>query len=187
MPTPPNKLCPRCKEQKPAVAFGRDKSTRTGLTSYCLACRKAVKAAWELTRSGEAKAYARKWRAMNVDKIRRKALERYHAMSSADRERWKSKQRAAHLRRKYGMTAEELDLLIAMHDNGCAICGAKFTDAPRGDGAMAVDHDHSTNRVRGLLCFKCNAGIGYFGDSPDVLVKAADYLRRQHPNRLVAA
>ena len=54
----------------------------------------------------------------------------------------------------------------------CAICGGVSTDGRR----LAVDHDHITKDVRGLLCQPCNVGLGVFGDSPEVLRLAADYL-----------
>lgn len=57
----------------------------------------------------------------------------------------------------------------------CAICGGTNPSGHR----LAVDHDHETRRVRGLLCHACNAGIGKLRDSPDLLRKAIDYLERK--------
>jgi hypothetical protein len=56
-------------------------------------------------------------------------------------------------------------------DGACAICGQQD-----GDRKLAADHDHETGFYRGLLCTKCNNGLGSFRDSPDLLRKAAEYL-----------
>jgi hypothetical protein len=60
----------------------------------------------------------------------------------------------------------------------CAICG---TDTPGTSGIFAVDHDHKTGKVRGLLCRSCNVGIGNLGDDPKRLKEAIRYLTRQFP------
>jgi len=82
-------------------------------------------------------------------------------------------QKAAHLRRMYNLSLEAYDNMLASQGGTCAICK---NDCPTGR-LLAVDHDHETGRVRGLLCARCNPGLGYFADSPDLLAAAADYLR----------
>jgi len=67
------------------------------------------------------------------------------------------------------MTAAEADYLLAQQNGLCAICNT----AP----AKHVDHDHATGKVRALLCFNCNGGLGQFKDDPAVLRAAADYVR----------
>jgi len=78
-------------------------------------------------------------------------------------------ERTYHLRRRYGITAEEADAMLVEQGGLCAICMA----AP----AVHVDHDHATGKVRALLCFNCNGGLGQFKDDPAVLRAAADYVR----------
>lgn len=73
----------------------------------------------------------------------------------------------------YGLTREELRLLLEQHDR-CAICG---TDG-WGKKGPQVDHCHATGRVRGILCLNCNNGLGRFGDDPARLRAAAAYLER---------
>lgn len=79
------------------------------------------------------------------------------------------------LRRKYGMTLEEYDAILAAQGGVCAICGGP----PVGPGGRYhVDHDHVSGSVRGLLCGTCNTGLGQFKDSSELLSKAVAYLKR---------
>ena len=67
----------------------------------------------------------------------------------------------------HGLTLDERDSLIASVGR-CEVCGD--------DGILVVDHDHETGRVRGVLCNRCNSGLGFFRDNPDYLVNAVKYL-----------
>lgn len=71
----------------------------------------------------------------------------------------------------YGLTKEELDLLLAQHAV-CAICRSEDW----GSKGPQVDHCHTTGKVRGILCINCNNGLGRFGDDPERLRRAAAYL-----------
>ncbi len=77
-------------------------------------------------------------------------------------------------KRKYGIDKETFQSMFAEQEGRCAICsvGIEERDAH-------VDHDHQTNRVRGLLCGSCNRGIGMFRDNPDTLDAAGAYLRER--------
>lgn len=78
----------------------------------------------------------------------------------------------AHLKKNYGITAEEYNLLLEKQGGVCAICAEPCTSGKR----LAVDHNHKTNIIRGLLCGKCNRGIGNFLDNTDLLLAAVEYL-----------
>lgn len=87
--------------------------------------------------------------------------------------------RAAHLRRKYGLSIEQYEALLAQQEGGCAVCGG----LNRGRH-LEVDHDHACcpgdtscgGCVRGLLCGPCNKAIGQLRDDAALLRAAADYL-----------
>ena len=89
----------------------------------------------------------------------------------------KIKDRANSYRRKYGLTEDQLDQMMLDQNERCSICDGKLvwkheTNYP------CVDHCHKTDEVRGLLCNRCNLGIGYLKDDPAILEAAARYLKR---------
>jgi len=72
-----------------------------------------------------------------------------------------------------GISKDIYKSLLLEQDDKCAICSKSTIDNGRN---LAIDHCHKTNFVRGLLCLKCNAAIGYFDDNIDLLYKAINYL-----------
>lgn len=82
--------------------------------------------------------------------------------------------RGAALGRRYGLTAEEYEAVVA--DNRCAVCGS--SERRKGHETLYVDHDHATGVVRGLLCHACNLTLGNAKDDPARLRALADYLER---------
>ena len=77
--------------------------------------------------------------------------------------------------RKYGLTSETYAALLQAQGERCAICACP----QRAQRRFAVDHAHTTNEVRGLLCDACNVGLGMFLDDPTLLRFAASYLDGQ--------
>src|ERR1700722_11033189 len=75
--------------------------------------------------------------------------------------------------RLYGISWDEYHAIEARQGGCCAICGLAFERARNG---LHVDHDHETGVVRGLLCQRCNNGIGCMNDDPAILRKAIAYL-----------
>jgi hypothetical protein len=84
------------------------------------------------------------------------------------------------IQKRYGLTKKEYVKLENKQLGLCACCHQKPTNRGR-NGAFVVDHCHRTGAVRGLLCAKCNAGIGFFDDNPDLLQLASFYLE-SHDN-----
>lgn len=102
----------------------------------------------------------------------------YNKMYTAQRGR--DNRRKNHLKRDYGLSLEDYDILFEFQGGGCGICGAPTNERYRKDGerfrSMCVDHDHETGQRRGLLCNRCNRALGLFGDDATVLRKAIAYL-----------
>ena len=97
------------------------------------------------------------------------------AYRAAHREKLNARRRARpgdHLKRRYGMSLLDYDALLALQGGVCAICGKKSKRR------LGVDHCHSSHKVRGLLCSKCNVGLGNYDDDTDRLRAAIAYLER---------
>ena len=77
-----------------------------------------------------------------------------------------------HLKHMFGITIEDYNTMLEDQEGACAIC-----KKPEDTKSLAVDHDHTTGRVRGLLCAKCNKAIGLLQDNENLLYSAIDYLR----------
>jgi DNA-directed RNA polymerase subunit RPC12/RpoP len=77
---------------------------------------------------------------------------------------------------KYGLTEEELDNLYEKQKYKCAICGV--TESELRGHILNIDHDHKTEKSRGLLCTSCNQGLGMFKDNIPRLLDAIEYLRK---------
>jgi hypothetical protein len=73
---------------------------------------------------------------------------------------------------KYGMTEETFNALLDKQDGKCAICAQTMVNSKD----IHIDHFHDTGQVRGILCKRCNVGIGFLNDSPALLIAAAEYL-----------
>lgn len=82
-------------------------------------------------------------------------------------------------KRFYGIEAEDYQRMFAEQGGNCAICKKpERAKTPKGDVKwLSVDHDHTTNAVRSLLCSSCNHTLGHVGDNPELLESAAAYLR----------
>jgi len=77
--------------------------------------------------------------------------------------------------KSHGSSVAEYDSLLLSQGGCCAICGAATPG--NGNTNWCIDHDHDNGKVRGLLCVKCNPGLGFFQDDVGLLQKAIAYLR----------
>jgi hypothetical protein len=140
-------------------------------------------------------AAARKWRKDNPELAKQAARDRYRQDPSAAAakvqkwrkdhpEQWSKIQRASNLRLKYGLTLEKYAELLQAQGGCCAICRSTDPKSKNGadrPGEFAVDHDHATGEVRGLLCGHCNTGLGLFQDDASRLQAAMTYLASPRP------
>lgn len=170
------KVCTKCGQEQPLSAFHTDTTRPDGLHPHCRACRGVY----------------RRRRAM----IRRKTDSGYRERVNAScmKSHWKHRnKRLASMKAKgtdyiknsvikslYGITLEEYNGMAKAQGNVCAICHEPETRKNRFSGIcrLHIDHDHKTKVIRGLLCSRCNAGLGYFRERPDLLESAITYLKK---------
>ena len=133
----------------------------------------------------ETRARNKKWMEEHPDRMkelqqknREKHLETMKARSKAwyqaNKERASRNSRISKLR-QYGMTLEVYDAMMEEQKWHCPICGVELSKEETATSPR-IDHNHETGKVRGILCMKCNSGLGMFKDSPLLLMRAADYL-----------
>lgn len=158
------KRCRHCGLLKPLDEFYTDRKARDGCRPECTQCNLAIRAAKYRDNPRPAIERAQRWR----DENRERYLENQRRYVADGRKAISS--RKSHLQRKYGMTLEDFEVKLAGQGGGCAMCG---TSTVRVDN---IDHDHLTGKVRGILCFRCNAAIGQLDDDPGRARALADYL-----------
>ena len=127
------------------------------------------------------KAQGRAWRHANKEKINARERQRratdpaYRARKQAsDRRRNRARELKAH-----GLSLQQYAAMLRRQKGACAICKAT--------GKLCVDHCHVTGVIGGLLCHKCNGGLGFFRDSPATMLDSATYLLQRRPQALSGA
>ena len=85
--------------------------------------------------------------------------------------------------KRYGITVDQYYEMLALQNNACKICDSEYNNSDRCEsGKLFIDHCHTTGKVRGLLCHKCNQGLGYLDDDTDRLQRAIEYLKQFERN-----
>lgn len=135
-------------------------------------------------KKGKIRSYKKSWRIKNRERLlengrkyyisnRTKILKMNKEWKEKNPGRYYKMSRDYTLRTTYGIDYKNYRELYKIQAGSCKICGTKN---PGGHGTFHVDHDHETREIRGLLCVRCNAGLGYFRDNADVIRKAIRYL-----------
>jgi len=101
--------------------------------------------------------------------------EKIKARKKAYREKNREKIRSKDLKRNFGISLHEYNLMSTEQKDKCACCGIHQNELTK---KFAVDHDHDTGLIRGLLCNNCNLAIGKLGDNLEGVMKALNYLEK---------
>lgn len=166
-PKDTHRICTICKQSKPITEFSYHKCMSDGVRSDCKACgvkrsmdynkrhpeKKKVKdKRYRTKHNAKVNAMTRKWRKNNPEIVRKHNLKKY-----------------------FGLTVEVYDSMYIEQGGCCAICGTHQSELKL---RLAVDHDHETGQLRGLLCGSCNTALGLMKDSIGILDNAVSYLER---------
>jgi len=195
-----SKRCTKCGAEKPPNEFHKGKGP-DGRVAKCKQCRRVERvrrsttptvsgrsrrSVEHLQRLEELKATAAPGMKVCSQCLETKPLSAFHnhagfpdgkgawckgCMSAAQ----KPKRHEFTLKHRHGLSVDEYDRMLQLQAGCCAIC--RVTNPGTVHGWFVVDHNHATGVVRGLLCGRCNLGLGQFEDSSDRLVAAAQYLR----------
>jgi hypothetical protein len=159
------KQCKKCQKIKDLDQFYKDSKAKDGLFGHCIQCSKEKAKAWYEKNSEKNKQRSRLWHRNNPDK------------ATAKRLRWKrenpDKYRALNLKQYWPELKpleriEKYNQMVGAQGGKCRIC---CEIKP-----LVVDHNHQTSKVRGLLCRKCNGGLGFFEENPGFFHNAVAYL-----------
>jgi NMD protein affecting ribosome stability and mRNA decay len=154
-----NMSCSKCGNTESRIVKG-----------LCLRCygqlpeRRTYKQKWIKSHRAHMNEKQREFYSKNADKMRERSRTFYrkHRESELDRVRFK----------KYGISGDRFREIIKGQNGKCPICDIILSRT------LCVDHNHTTNKVRGIICNNCNFAIGNAGDSPIRLRAMADYLEK---------
>lgn len=155
------KTCSMCKKSKLKSEFYKSSHHTGGLQPFCHDC---VRVCREKYRSNPIKLQQertanRRWRKSHPENVR-------------------TFTRRRHLKVSFGITIEKYEHLFTIQNGRCAICGKQETAVLKEKVIrLAVDHNHQTGKIRGLLCGRCNTALGLFQNNINILKQAIDYLR----------
>jgi hypothetical protein len=160
------KRCSKCGEVKARSEFAKNRANTSGLSSWCKSC---IAEQGHKHRAEHPEWYREKYRKKQANHPgqNRKQCRQYRLKHQEQiRERLR--------KRCYGITSEEYRQLYETQNGRCAICGLPQELLNKN---LFVDHEHGTDKVRGLLCSTCNTILGTAYDDVTILQAAINYLQ----------
>lgn len=150
------KYCRKCNVNKNVSEFYKNKDHKDGLSSFCKKCMLKTNAAYKKTKKGK----------KTRDKSNRKYRKTEEGKEYYKNYNTSSGRRNRHLVNKFDITLEQYDRMLDGQKGVCAICGRPERAVTKHGFVkhLAVDHDHRTGKVRGLLCIRCNLKVGILED-----------------------
>ncbi len=116
--------------------------------------------------------YSSDWTKANRARVNESRRKRRAALTRDEKKAIYDKDNTSAKCKMYGISIDAYNRMLEEQGHVCAIC----KNVNKNGRVLGIDHDHETGQVRGLLCNKCNFGIGHFNDSIALLSKASEYL-----------
>ena len=151
------KRCTKCSKVKLLIEFDTNSSTYDGLYSWCKSCQRIYK-------SFHTRNYGKNAQTNKV--MQRLQMDRHERNLAA--------KRRSRMKYMYGITPEQYDKILEEQNYLCALCGCELTH----DAVPSIDHSHTLNEMRGIVCRKCNLMIGLAEDNPRILYLGIKYLHQ---------
>jgi hypothetical protein len=174
--------CNGCKESLPLTKFSKCHSTTRGYQYKCSGCMGVLNHTEEVM--AKKREDIKGWRNKNPEKVLAQKKRHYEKNKEVCKQRareWyhsnKDRSKDNAMLRKYGITLKQCESLKEKQEYCCALCGEHESANKQG---LVVDHCHVSGNVRKLLCPPCNVGLGMFKDNPELLIKAADYIKEHN-------
>ena len=120
----------------------------------------------------------KEWVEKNREKVNASNRKKYNSLSPEEKIKRNRKQQIS----LYGLTVDQYDAMLMEQNYVCAICEKPEKSSSK--KVLSIDHDHTTGKVRGLLCDTCNSGLGHFFDNLDFLESAVLYLKCSNGEKL---
>ncbi len=166
-----NKACPKCSTIKSTDSFYKNASTKSGLSGWCKVCQSQKISEWKAAHRAR----------IRITENARREVTREHQRELA-RLRYSRPRRRQTLLKRYGLTEEDYLTILEAQAFACGICGRSQEEFSY---PLHVDHNHITDKTRGLLCLSCNTSIGSLklDSSPERLYAALEYYETHKDRR----
>lgn len=182
-----SKLCLKCNILKEDDEFTKSKHHKLGLHSWCKQCKSSWEKQYRIANPDRIKAIVKKTVEKNKEKLNeykknyrnRPEIKAYHKTYIKEYNKTYLNRADIKLRREnyrlnynYGLTIDDKQKMIANQNGKCASCDLPFGSDPKN---CCVDHDHTTDKVRKLLCKSCNTALGIMNENPLMILKLYNY------------
>ena len=168
------KTCNKCQSTKEYSQFSKHPTISDGYYNQCKSCRLKARKKRESERFNPDFSGSKTCKKCNESKLKHNFL--LNKSSKDGFNGWcKRCTKDSTIKNKYSISLEDYKSILNSQNNKCAICSTSIPGGP--SNKFVIDHCHKTNKVRGLLCNRCNTGLGKLGDTVESLERALEYLK----------